>query len=321
MKVCVLAFALILSGCRLPGVTYKNPPPPQTEIGHEIPGLKDGAVPQGLAYLSDQNLLLISYYHTDGRPSVIRVMDWMTGQVTHKVELLEIDNTPHCGHVGGIAVASSNLWIASDAYLYQFDLNDILQRDRAVAISAYRTEATEEVAFCTYRNEALWAGEFSLKTKFPTPAEHHLSDREGARRGGWISAHTYASLQVDGMPATPSKALSIPDKTQDAQFTDEYIILSRSYGRRSSSVIEVYKNPLTEAPHRIVQTHQGSDIPLWFLDGSNLVHAITLPPMTENIEIIDNRLVILFESGAKKYRRFGRAPQDRFMILNLNELF
>lgn len=319
MKMYLAVFALILTGCRMPATQGEQTQSPSREVGHQIPGLQDGAIPQGLAYLPDHNLLLISYYHTDGRPSVIRSMDWKTGEVKHSTELREMDSAPHCGHVGGIAADAVNLWIASDAYLYHYDLNDILEHDQAVATAAYKTEATEEVAFCAVHNELIWAGEFALKNKYPTDPAHHLIDRTGASRGGWVSAHASDALQSTREPARASHALSIPDKTQGIHFMDEHIILSRSYGRRGWSVIEVYKHPLSEEPHQIAPTSSGEDVPLWFLDGSNLLHAIALPPMTENIEMIDGQLVILFESGTKKYRKFGRDPQDHFMILNLNE--
>ena len=64
-------------------------------------------------------------------------MDWKTGEVKHSTELRESDHTPHCGHDGGIAADTANLWVASDAYLYRFDLDDILEDEQASAGAAY----------------------------------------------------------------------------------------------------------------------------------------------------------------------------------------
>lgn len=316
MRLFVLVFALILAGCRMPHVL----PDELAGQGHKIPGLETGAVPQGLAYLPEKHLLLISYYHPDNRPSVILTMDSNTGKVVHTTELRNPDGEPHRGHVGGLAAASSTLWVASDSYLYQFDLREVLEEKYADALAAYQTEATEEVAFCALHDGKIWAGEFAMNKRFPTHRNHHLSDRNGSSRGGWISSHSYDALKAGNGTAGTSQVLSIPDRTQDVHFVDEYIVLSRSYGRRRSSVIEVYTNPLTEEPHRLAQTSQGKEVPLWFLDAANRLRSIPLPPMTENIEVIDQQLIVLFESGAQKYKRFGRSPRHHFMRINLDEL-
>jgi hypothetical protein len=60
--------------------------------------------------------------------------------------------------------------------------------------------------------------------------------------------------------------------------------------------------------------------PFWFLDGENHVRSIDLPPMAEKIVIIENQLAVLFESGAKKFKRFGKSPLDHIILLKLEEL-
>lgn len=310
---CIVLLSGAICGCSTLGSLAESTNATSVIPGHRIPALETGAVPQGLSYWEDKNLLLISYYFTDGRASQIVSMDWKTGAVMQTTVLKELDGSDHCGHVGGIEISDSNLWIASDAYLYRYDLNDFIQNEQATALAKYKTEATEEVAFCTAYEGTIWAGEFSLGNKYPTHPNHHLTARDGTERGGWVIGQTPATGEC-------KMILSIPDRAQDIQFRNEHIILSRSYGRRNSSSIEFYTNPLTEKPHRTVETSMGKEVPLWFLDASNLLHTITLPPMTENIEIIDEQLVVLFESGAKKYRRFGKQPTDHFLLINTDDI-
>ena len=174
----------------------------------------------------------------------------------------------------------------------------------------FATEATYEVAFCSVYDGQVWAGEFALDDKYPTDPAHHLTARDGEARRGWISA--YDPLQ--GFEH-PQRVLSIPDRAQGMFATEDYIYLSISYGRRYRSSLEIHRNPLSEPPHRIVQTSKGQDVPLWFLDGKNHLRSIDLPPMSQNIIIIDEQVAVLFESGAPKFRWFGKKPLDHIVLL------
>jgi hypothetical protein len=186
-------------------------------------------------------------------------------------------------------------------------------------LEKYKTEATEEVAFCAQDGETTWVGEFALKGKYPTHANHHMGGRSGSLRSGWMISHDFTKGSPESR-ASSIKVLSIPDRTQGIAFSKDYIFLSCSYGRRVSSTIEVYRNPLAETPHQTVRTSTEEDVPCWFLDNENLVNAIKLPPMSENIQLIDDQLVVLFESGAKKYRWLGKSPQNHLLLLNIEEL-
>lgn len=111
----------------------------------EIPGLDEGAVPQGMAnyttsytYLDENNeeqtakqeYLFISAYMKEG-PSRLYVTGTITGYVGY-VTLKNEDGTDHMGHVGGVATSCNNsdsygqkttekngtLWIASEGIVY-----------------------------------------------------------------------------------------------------------------------------------------------------------------------------------------------------------
>lgn len=61
-------------------------------------------------------------------------------------------------------------------------------------------------------------------------------------------------------------------------------------------------------------------VPVWHLDSTNLEHSITAPPMSEGIAVVGDKLAVLYESGADKYRRTARLPQDRIHLLDLDLL-
>src|SRR5262245_13271466 len=93
-------------------------------VGPTIPGLRQGAVPQGLAYWARRNWLLISCDFDDGRPSVVVALDNKTGKMVRCLTLVEASGKGHTGHVGGLAVSQKYLWIGSGS-LYRAPLADI----------------------------------------------------------------------------------------------------------------------------------------------------------------------------------------------------
>jgi len=324
----LLPALLVLAGCALPSAPPRNLKqaaphetskslrlPPGTEPGPVIPGLKQGAVPQGLSYWKERNLSLTSHYFDSKIPSSIVSTDWETGKALHVAELKEPGGRFHYGHAGGIAVESSNLWMASGAYLYRYPLESLVRDETVKAAARFNTEATTEVAFCAVQNGTVWAGEFAMAGKYPTDPCHHLSARDGTAHQGWVCGY-----DPEKGFATPERILSIPDQAQGMAITDRFIFLSFSFGHRNNGTIGIYRNPLSQPPHRTVQTSEGDRIPLWFLDGENRVRSIGLPPMAENIAIIDGKLAVLFESAAEKYKWFGKRTTNRILLLDVEEL-
>ena len=91
--------------------------------GPVIPGLFQSAVPQGMTYYSDKDLILISNYMFDTRPSCITAVSMSDGLLKKTLWLLNPDGSPYTGHVGGLAVSEKYLWIASGKGVYSVSLN------------------------------------------------------------------------------------------------------------------------------------------------------------------------------------------------------
>lgn len=97
----------------------------------EIPGLSDGACPQGITTYAakytvtgsdgkeikkEQNYFFISSYFKD-QPSRIYVVGQDTGEVGY-VTLKNEDGSDYTGHCGGIATNGVTLWVSSDDTVY-----------------------------------------------------------------------------------------------------------------------------------------------------------------------------------------------------------
>jgi hypothetical protein len=270
-------------------------------LGPVIPGLNEGGVPQGLAYLKDQDSILISLYFEDGQASMISIISDKTGKLTKSLALVDENDSPHKGHVGGIAVSKKYLWVGSDR-LYRVPLSDV---SKAKAIDVLRLKpafATEsKTAYLACSEQVLWVGEFVLDKDPKANPAHHLKDRDGQPRDAWVSGYVLDEqddAKAKGLaandPLPPDFVLAVRSKVQGIAFLRNQVCLSISYGRN---------NPSKGRPHQMVKMQNGTIVPVWFLDGKNRIKEIAYPPMSEGIVPCKNGFAVICESGAKKYRK------------------
>jgi len=309
--------------------------------GPVIPGLFEGAVPQGLAYYADADLMMISNYMFDGRASNITLFS-MSGEAPVKtLWLMNGSGSPHTGHVGGLAAAGKRLWVASENKFYAIPLDDVLAASDGARI-AFREEY-EPLVKCSFAASAggvLYIGEFtSADGSYTTPESHHYRTSgtalNHALMAGFIldeerwdtgesddidGGQDYDSGHMSGDNVHPDFLLSLPDEVQGAVFTDELIILSLSYGRRNTSRLASYRSPLRDEPDRSFTLPDGNTVPVYVLDKTDLVRSVNAPPMSEGITAYRDKIAVLYESGSDKYRSSALLPQDHIHLLE-RELF
>ncbi len=137
----------------------------------EIPGLEDGAVPQGMgAYTSvyeipgddgkpktaTQQYFFISAYMADGSPSRIYVVGAVTGYVGY-VTLKNEDGSDFYGHVGGIATNGYTLWVTGENTVYVAKASEAYNKanrnitreivDKAARVKLPDTDESQEYDF------------------------------------------------------------------------------------------------------------------------------------------------------------------------------
>lgn len=57
----------------------------------------------------------------------------------------------------------------------------------------------------------------------------------------------------------------------------------------------------------------GKEVPIYYLDKSNLVNTVTVPPMSEEIVYKDGKIYIMCESASNKYI-FGKLTSGRKLL-------
>lgn len=281
------------------------------EDGAIVPGLAQGLVPQSLAYIPDQDWFIISG-HRDDLSSLVTVIDATTEQHVKSVQFQNTSGSIYHGHAGGVAVSENHLWISSGGRLHFADLEEFINAEHGdtVPFLGYLNVDTR-ASFVTVHDGIIWVGDFgmSTSTSYETAEHHHFENRNGENHVAWAAGYPL-DPDTDLIPETtplneegeyiPKLVLSIGDQIQGILFYEDYIILSESFGRNNPSNLMIYTNPLDEDPHKTIEINDTS-VPLWFLDKLNHHDTWGLTPMVEETAVKDNKIFIVYESGAEKF--------------------
>lgn len=266
----------------------------RTESEFMIPGLSDNWVPQGFDYMEDIDTYLMCGYMSDDTPSRVYIRDG-AGK-TRYVNLLYNDGTPYLKHAGGICHNGEFVYIAGDDGVDVFSLEDILSKQEAKKLG--KIVLGHDMAYCSFYNGYLLAGNFYHEKTYETPAHHRITTPAGDSNTALITIFKADDSAEFGIDPVPVAAVSTPGKVQGICFTsDAEIVLSTSYSVPSSHLYY----------HRIDTSRQGSvqacgtEVPLFYLDSATLTDTVTLPPMAEELVCRDGRVLILCESACNKY--------------------
>jgi len=185
--------------------------------GAKIPGHSTRWVPQGLAYWSEQDALVISYY--DGAKQLnsrLAIIDRDTGA---KRRILQL---PTKGHVGGIGFTRRYLWVAEDGKVTRVARAQLGRSEMSMVRSAGTWKAKGS-SFMTIAGDRMWLGQF----------------RQDA------NATTYEyRFKKGGIPVATGRTLLTPPQVQGMAIHGGDVLWSRSYGRDNDSRIDV--RPLTQ---------------------------------------------------------------------------
>lgn len=292
--VLVLALAVINIYVRVAYHTYYS----EAQREFNIPGIHDGFVCQDLDYYDEASCWLFSGYDAGGGASPLYRRD-ADGSVARFYAKLP-DGTVYDDHGSAITTTGDYAFLAcKDGYLV-FDAADMGSVAAGGAVSAIAQVDLEITpAFMNVEGDTLYAGTFHLIPSYPAPDEHHLIASDGNENAGVIFAYPADSSGPYGFATQAAYVYSIPDAAQGmCELPDGNIMLSSSYGLTSSHLRTYDVHAAQQGDAFLVD---GREVPLYFLDGNNLVADLVAPPMSEGIETHDGRIWISEESAGNKY--------------------
>lgn len=296
----VVAIAVLLTGVicylRLPVSDYYK----ASHRTFKIPDTNHGFVAQGLDYDASAGDYYVTGYMNDGSASPIYIVDGDTGKCVRKVLMMTPEGKPFSPHAGGIAMYNGKLYVAGGnaSCMYVFSPEEI----RAAAVGdsvAYKdvVDLSKDgdnigVAFVTQKDGILYAGEFYRPGNYETNPMHYVDTTDGTNKALMVG------MTLDGNTPEIVSAYSIPEEIQGLFFTDESLYLSSSYAVAFSGIHEYKRSDIKQEG---TITVLGSQVPLYVLDAKYRANLFKIPPMSEEIVIIDNMMYTMCESASNKY--------------------
>lgn len=255
------------------------------------PGLGDGLVPQGLAWNASDGSFYTCGYMADGSPSRIYRVDPETGSV--RFARLSSNGKPFHGHTGGLQCDGGFMYLADEGSGLYFFGADFPGQDEALEIGE-AIPVNNNSSFVFASGGFVYVGEFNDGEKYVC--------RNDFSYGGTTHKAIVSKYRA-GDFSTPVAVYSIGDQIQGfAVLGDGTIVLSRSYGLSPSRFL-VYDGASQVATGR---TMHGADVV--FLGEPSRV--ISAPPMSEDLDVRDGKVVYMTESASRKYL-FGNLYFDR----------
>ena len=321
--VCILlaSVLLILLGgrlfFRLPVYGYYR----ASEKGFKIPALSDGFVPQGLDY-DRGGYFWVTGYMGDGSASPVYIVEKESGDLYKTVYLVNEDGSDYCGHAGGLVVGFDYVYVAGgeDNCVYVFDAaafgaaEDGASVKAVGRISTMVSDGDYVQPACLYlqvgeEKSYLYVLEFYKDPEYPTPDTHKITTPAGDLNQALALVYEMDANGVFGVASAPTCAISLPDKVQGMYMDDEYVYLSTSWGTSFSHIYEYRWSDVLDTEG--LTFLPGTTLPLYYLDSASLNKDYKIPPMAEEIVIVDGKLYTMCESASNKYI-FGKLTSSQW---------
>ena len=266
----------------------------------KIPEIHAGFDAQDLFFAPEERIWLVSGYMACKGPSPILKVHEDGSYERVAVELP--DGNIYRGHGAAVCVHGSYGYLTvKDGYVV-LHRDELMKAPHGSTVKAIaHITVPLEPAFMTIHDDTFYIGEFYHRLAYPTPADHWKDTSGGTKNPALVYAYQLNDDSPYGIDARGSAAYSIPGDIQGMAFTDDgRIVLSQSWGLGNSTLL-VYSAPAVEAAERGTYSIDGCDVPLRFLESNNLVQTLRVPPMSEGIEAIGNRLYMINESASNLY--------------------
>ncbi len=295
---------------------------------HTIPGLLEGAIPQGMCYDETTGYLLITAYYQDSRfPSMIMAIDEKSGDFIGAFPLKTTNGDDCFGHVGGICASQNTVYITTEGECYTFPAEELKTAENGSPIqfrSKFKLNTAGSFA-CIYNN-IFWAGDFVQSSD---DAREQAEDIFTLPSGETFYAFCEGYELVDGLPDVkkinsqsngyiPDLMIAIPEQVQGMAFTKtNKLVFSTSYGRKNNSKIYLFDDILIgeKSGTKIID---GQEIDLYACSSESLSKTYTALPMAEGLANSPDGMYICFESGADKYRSGGgKFPTDKLFYTTI----
>ena len=155
-----------------------------------------------------------------------------------------------------------------------------------------------DMAYCSFYNGYLLAGNFYYPEHYETPDHHRIATPTGDENVALMTVYRADDAFEFGVDPMPVAAFSTPAKVQGMCFTsDNELVLSISWSLTDSNLLFYDVDTTRVGSVKVL----GGEVPLYYLDSANLTETVVLPPMSEELVCKDGKVLVMCESACNKY--------------------
>lgn len=288
----ILVFALAIAGLAIAKSFVYPDYMEKKEIVCKIPGLSDGYVPQGLCYVDGKDAHILSGYNGEYLSLYVVREDGYA-------EIISVDEEGNRteSHGGGVACEGEFVYLADNTDVLVYELSDFLTAKDGDEISPIEKLPLPVKAACVYTDgEHIYFAEFHDGNVYVSDPSHTYTTPAGDENHAFTVAY---KLDENGYfnNAEPEFIISVKDKVQGFMKHGDTYAVSTSWGLTSSH-LTFYKGLLDSGK---TVTVSGKEIPLYYLDSSNMSNDVLMPAFSEDLDVVDGRVIVGFESACNKY--------------------
>ncbi|MBO4716862.1 MAG: hypothetical protein J5599_03110 [Spirochaetales bacterium] len=262
------------------------------EKGVRIPGLSEGFTPQGVSFLEEADCTLICGYYPGSEASRIYLVDG-NGEVK-EIPLKRENGEIYTGHAGGLTAAGDYVYISNASKLFVLRTSDILNAGSGEYVSFIGNVPVPcRASFCASDGEYVYVGDYHA-LGYETDESHRIRTADGESKA-MVFAYRLDEHMEYGLETVPSKAFAVRDHVQGFTVWQGNAVMSCSHGFSTS---HLYSYSIGSPDGTFVQ--DGKEIPLYILDSRKQNGNLRMPHMSEDIEIHDGKVLVGFESAARK---------------------
>ncbi len=258
----------------------------------KIPALSKGFTPQGVSYLEKEGCTLICGYYPGNEASRI-YMVYGDGTVK-EIPLRRENGEVYTGHAGGITAAGEYVYISNASKLFVLRTSDLLKAASGEYVSFIGNIPVPcRASFCASDGKYVYVGDYHA-VGYETDESHRIQTADGEYQA-MVFAYKLDGDVEFGLKKYPFFAFAVRDFVQGFTVHEGTAILSCSYSFSSS---KLYTYEIGSADRTFMQ--DGRTIALFILDSRKQTGELRMPHMSEDVEVHDGKILVGFESAAKK---------------------
>ncbi len=288
----ILLFALVIASLSIAKQFIYSDYVENKEVACKIPGLSDGYVPQGVCYIDGKDAYILSGYNED----------YLALYVVYEDKYVEIISVEENGdrtesHGGGVACVGNYVYVANSSSVLIYNLSDFVSAKDGDEVTVCGEVNIAAKASCVYTDdEYIYFAEFYDGEKYKTDASHAYTTPSGDEHHAFVVAYKLSeSGSFDN--ENPEYFISVTDRVQGFAKSGDTYIVSTSWGLTSSH-LKFYEG-IKDSGKTV--TVNDKEIPLYYMDSSNMEKDVLMPAFSEDLDVVDGRVVVSFESACNKY--------------------